>query len=50
MDKKIKERCFAYWEIGNNLKGYGDNSKKWRASLVTNCTFVKDSAQFRSQS
>lgn len=42
MDKKIKERSFAYWEIGNNLKGYGDSSKK--------CTFLKDSAQFRSQS
>lgn len=50
MDKKIKERCFAYWEIGNNSKGYGDNSKKCRASSVTNCSFLKDSAQFRSQS
>lgn len=50
MDKKIKERSFACWEIGNNLKGYGDSSKKCRASSVANCTFLKDSAQFRSQS
>lgn len=49
MNKKIKERSFAR-EIGNNLKGYGDSSKKCRASSVANCTFLKDSAQFRSQS